>query len=200
MRWFLPETPDVLGLLRQQLAVTIEGMDAFAAWAGGDAASQAAVRDCEHRADATKRQLYRALRAAFVTPLEPEDLFALSRGIDRILDQAKDAVRESEVMACPPDAHVAATAALLSEAVRALDEAVMGLAPGAREMTASADVAIKAARQVERIYRAAMAELLGLDDLRVVMARRELYRRGSRIAETVIDVAERVLYATVKEA
>ena len=35
-RWFLPETPDVLGLLRGQLAVTIEGLDAFAAWAGGD--------------------------------------------------------------------------------------------------------------------------------------------------------------------
>jgi ABC-2 type transport system ATP-binding protein len=35
-RWFLPETPDVLGLLRAQLAVTIEGVEAFAAWAGGE--------------------------------------------------------------------------------------------------------------------------------------------------------------------
>ena len=32
-RWFLPETPDVVGLLLQQLEVTIDGMDAFAAWA-----------------------------------------------------------------------------------------------------------------------------------------------------------------------
>ena len=31
-RWFLPESPDVLGMLHRQLAVTIEGMDAFAAW------------------------------------------------------------------------------------------------------------------------------------------------------------------------
>ena len=90
-------------------------------WADGDAAAEHAVRDCEHRADAAKRELYRALRSAFVTPLEPEDLFALSRGIDRIINQAKDTVRESEVMACPPDAPLAAMAALLCEAVRALD-------------------------------------------------------------------------------
>ena len=32
------------------------------------------------------------------------------------------------------------------------------------------------------------------------MGRRELYRRGSRIGETVVDVAERVLYAVVKES
>ena len=38
-RWLLPETPDVLGMLRAQVAVTIDGVDAFAAWAGGDAAA-----------------------------------------------------------------------------------------------------------------------------------------------------------------
>ena len=37
-RWFLPHDPDVLGVLIRQLAVTIEGMEAFARWAGGDEA------------------------------------------------------------------------------------------------------------------------------------------------------------------
>jgi hypothetical protein len=32
------------------------------------------------------------------------------------------------------------------------------------------------------------------------MARRELYRRAARIGEAVEEVAERVLYAMVKEA
>jgi uncharacterized protein Yka (UPF0111/DUF47 family) len=198
--WFLPAAPDVLGLLRRQLAVTIEGMDAFAAWAGGDAPAQAEVRECEHRADAVKRDLYRALREAFVTPLEPEDLFALSRGIDRIVNQAKDTVRESEVMAWAPDPHVAAMAELIATGVRDLDSAVAGLAPGASGTSANADLAIKASRRVERVYRSAMAELLTVDDLREVMARRELYRRGARIAEAMADVAERILYAVVKEA
>ena len=34
-RWFLPDMPDVLGLLRAQLAVTTEGVEAFAGWASG---------------------------------------------------------------------------------------------------------------------------------------------------------------------
>ena len=46
----------------------------------------------------------------------------------------------------------------------------------------------------------AMAALLETDDLREVTARRELYRRCSRIGETVVDVAERIQYAVVKES
>ena len=112
-RWFLPETPDVLGMLRRQMAVTIDGVDAFARWAGGDAAAAQAVRDAEHRGDVAKRDLLSALREAFVTPIEPEDLFALSRGIDRILNYAADLVEESEAMASPPDEGIATMAGLL---------------------------------------------------------------------------------------
>jgi hypothetical protein len=54
-------------------------------------------------------------------------VFALSRGIDRLINQAKDLVRESEVMACPPDAAVAEMAELLAAALRELDAAVARL-------------------------------------------------------------------------
>jgi uncharacterized protein Yka (UPF0111/DUF47 family) len=199
-RWFLPESPDLLGMLRQQLAVSMAGLDAFAAWAGGDADAAARVRELEHRADDVRRDLHEALRDAFVTPLEPEDLFALSRGLDRILNQAKDLVRESEVMDCPPDPALAEMAALLAAAVRGLDDAIARLQPRAGDATDAADAAIKQARRLERVYRAAMARLLEVDDLREVMARRELYRRCSRMGEAAVDVAERVLYAVVKES
>jgi uncharacterized protein Yka (UPF0111/DUF47 family) len=33
--------------------------------------------------------MQRALRKAFTTPLEPEDLFALSHGIDWVLNKAR---------------------------------------------------------------------------------------------------------------
>ena len=198
-RWLLPETPDVLKLLVDQLAVTAEGIDAFVAWARGDEGAAMRVRELEHRADDAKRTLHRTLREAFVTPLEPEDLFALSRGIDRILNQAKDLVRESEVMACPPDAPVAEMAGFVAASVREIGEAIARLGDRDRDTTAAADAAIKADRRLERVYRTAMATLVGVDDLREVMARRELYRRCSRMGETAVDVAERVLYADVKE-
>ena len=198
-RWLLPETPDVLKLLVDQLAVTAEGIDAFVAWARGDEGAAMRVRELEHRADDAKRTLHRTLREAFVTPLEPEDLFALSRGIDRILNQAKDLVRESEVMACPPDAPVAEMAGFVAASVREIGEAIARLGDRDGDTTAAADAAIKADRRLERVYRTAMATLVGVDDLREVMARRELYRRCSRMGETAVDVAERVLYADVKE-
>lgn len=199
-RWFLPETPDLIGMLGAQLTVTIEGMDAFAAWADGDTDAADTTRSIEHRADERKYELQRALRSAFITPLEPEDLFALSHGIDRILNEAKDLVGESEVMACPPDAPVAEIAMLFASAVRSIAEAVarLGAKPGDPEQ--SADAAIKSARRIEKVYRRAMASLLEVADLREVIARRELYRRCSRIGEAIVEVAERVGYALAKES
>jgi uncharacterized protein Yka (UPF0111/DUF47 family) len=199
-RWFLPETPDVVGLLRDQLRITVQGMDAFAGWAAGDVAAADTVRACEHRADAAKREVAEALRAAFVTALEPEDVFALSRGIDWMLNHAKDTINESEDMACPPDEALAKMTALLAQSLRHIEEAVARLGVKNGDAMEPADAAIKDERRLERAYRSGMAALLELDDLRAVTARRELYRRCSRIGEGAVEVAERVIYAVVKES
>jgi uncharacterized protein Yka (UPF0111/DUF47 family) len=199
-RWFLPHDPDILGVLTRQLAVTTEGMEAFARWAAGDDDAALVVRDCEHRADVVRRELHAALREAFVTPVEPEDLYALSRGSDEVLNQAKDAVRESEVMACRPDVPFVAMADHLAEATRLIADAVAQLGGHGDLASKAADAAVKCDRHLERVYRAAMAALLETDDLREVTARRELYRRCSRMSETVVDVAERIQYAVVKES
>lgn len=198
--WFLPETPDVLGVLRRQVAVTIEGVDGFAAWAAGDASAAQAVLDTEREGEAAKREVLSALRDAFVTPLEPEDVFALSRGVDRILNYARDLVNESEAMACPPDAGIAEMARLLGVAMRHIDDAIARLDSDGEEATASADAAITAERQLERAYYEGMVALLGVADRSERIARRELYRRCSRIGETVVEVAERVVYAVVKQS
>ena len=197
-RWFLPETPDVLGLLLAQVRVTIEGVDAFHAWASGDTAAAEKVREAEHRGDAAKREVLGALRVAFVTPLEPEDVFALSRGIDWILNYVRDLISESEAMARPPDAGIAEMAALLGKAVRHLEQAIGRLGPEGGDATEAADAAIRAERELERAYYHGMADLLEVKDMRERISRRELYRRLARIGEIVIDVAERVVYAVVK--
>jgi len=200
-RWFLPSAPDVLGTLREQLTVTLEGLEALRSWAGGDPSQADVVRACEHRADVHKREVSELLTTAFTTPLEPEDLLSLSRGIDAVMNGAKDAVREAEVMALAPDGPIAEMAALLLEGMRRLGEALELLEAKATERaTAAADAAIKSERRIERVYRRAMATLLEVDDLREVMARRELYRRFSRLGDGVVDVAERIWYAVVKEA
>ena len=199
-RWFLPETRDVLGMLGEQTAITVEGLEALGAWARGDTAKAEVVRDCEHRADERKRELREALTTAFTTPLEPEDLFALSRGLDAVLNGAKDAVREAEVMGAAPDTAMAAMADELVAGARKLAEAFSALGTGGRGgATEAADAAVRSQRQLEKIYRAAASALLEKTDLREVTARRELYRRLARTGDQLVDVAERVWYAVLKQ-
>ena len=102
-RWFLPDNPPLLDMLERQAAITMAGMDALVAWAGGDAEAGAAVRQCEHEADDQKRELWRSLRDAFSPPLDAEDLFTLSAELDEVLNSAKDLVREMEVMNLEPN-------------------------------------------------------------------------------------------------
>ena len=198
-RWFLPDSPDLLGMLRTQAAITVEAMDALVAWSGGDAAAAVTVRDCEHRADETKRQLWMALRDAFSPPLDAEDLYSLSADLDEVLNSAKDLTREMEVMGLSPDPPTHEMVTLLAEGVRHLADAFERLR-GDGDATELADAAIKSQRQVEHAYRVAMSALLEVADLREVMGRREAYRRLSRLADHIHSVAERIWYTVVKEA
>jgi hypothetical protein len=189
-RWFLPHSPDVLGALRAQTAVTVDGLDALARWAAGDEAAAERVRECEHLADDRKRELRAALSEAFSTPLEPEDIFQLSTGLDRVMNAAKNIVREAEVLERRPDPPMAELAA----AFAALGDG------GGQAATDAADAALESQRPVERAYRAGMSGLLGLADLHEVAARRELYRRLARTSDGLVDVAERVWYSVLKES
>jgi uncharacterized protein Yka (UPF0111/DUF47 family) len=202
--WFLPERPDVLGMLRRQAEVTGEGMGALVDWANQVPGAAERVRQLEHQADHVKRELRRELTTAFTTPVDAEDLYVMSERLDAVLNGAKDTVRESEVMGIAPDQAAAAMATLLTEGVGHLAAAFEQLGPDRPakgvSATEAADAAVKSQRRLERVYREAASALLAVDDLREVIGRRELYRRFSRISETLIEAADRVWYATVKES
>jgi uncharacterized protein len=199
-RWFLPASPDVLGMLADQTAITVEGMDALAAWAAGDLSAGERLRECEHRADERKRELRSALTVAFTTPLEPEDLFELSRGVDRVLNRAKNAVREADVMETAPDGAIAEMASELAVGTRELADAISGLGHGSIDATTeAANRASRSQSRLEKVYRQAMSALIASDDLREVAAKRELYRRLARASEDLRDVAERVWYSVLKQ-
>jgi uncharacterized protein Yka (UPF0111/DUF47 family) len=199
--WFLPETPDVLGMLQEQSEITIVGLDELAAWAGGDTEAADRVRKAEHLADKKKRALRTALTEAFSTPMEPEDIFELSRGLDEILNDAKNIVREAEAMHSPPDAAAAEMATELAAGTRRVVEAFGMFAKEDRGgATAAADRAVKQQRHLQHSYRRAMSALIENPDLREVAARREIYRRLARCGDELVRVAERVWYSVLKES
>ena len=199
-RWFLPYTPDLLGLLLGQSEITCRGIDAFVRWSAGDLEAGRDVRHLEHEADEARRKVFKELRAAFSTPLDPEDIYELSERLDEVLNGAKDTVRESDVMSMPPDFAMAQMIDLLVVGVGHLGEAFVHLGAEGEDATGAADAAVKSMRALEHVYRRAMSDLLALDDLREMMGRRELYGRLVAISEQMRAVAERVWYAVVKEA
>ncbi|MDA0252524.1 MAG: DUF47 family protein [Actinomycetota bacterium] len=202
-RWFLPEVPDLLGMLQSQADITARGMDAFAAWAAGDAVRADDVRTAEHECDEVRRRLVDAVSEAFTTPLEPEDLFQLSRDLDRVINGAKNTVREAEAMEFPPDRATAEMAVLLAEGVIHIRTAFGSLdsrGTSAASATEAADAAVKSQRNLERVYRQAACDLLGVTDISVVTARREFYRRISAVSDDIVAVADRIWYSRVKES
>lgn len=199
--WFLPDTPDVLGMLCAQAALTVQGMGALNAWANGDPAAAEQLRRLEHEADDRKRELRTALTLAFTTPLDPEDIFELSRGLDAVLTNAKNAVREADVMRSEPDAAIAEMTTELAAGIGHIADAFAALSRrGTASATEAADAAGQSQRRLEHVYRAAMSALVDREDLREVAARRELYRRLARTSDRLVDVAERIWYSVLKES
>ena len=204
MPWFLPETPDVMGMLRAQSQLTIAGIDALVRWAEGDPAAADDVRRLEHEADDAKRTLRTALRDAFTVPVDAEDLYTLSERMDALLNGAKDTVREADVMTTTPDAAMAKMATEVAAGVHHLAIAIDGL--GGRDdgimdhAMAEADAGIKQARRLEHTYRKAMSALLDVEDMREVAAKRELYRRFDHLGELLSQIGDRIWYAAVKES
>lgn len=203
-RWFLPESPDVIGMLQQQGALTLTGMRAFEQWTQGEEERAQDVRDLEHDCDDVRRTLAEAVREAFTTPLNPEDLYQLSMDLDKVMNGAKSTVRESEAMGFPPDQAVLEMTAHLVEGVEHLTVAFEFLDgkkdKSGNKATDAANAAVKSQRHLERVYRRAMTELMDSTDLKVILGSRELYRRVLSMSEDIENVADRVWYCRVKES
>jgi uncharacterized protein Yka (UPF0111/DUF47 family) len=198
-RWFLPYTPDMIGLLLEQCQITCRGMSAFVQWSAGDAEQHEAVRQYEHDADDARKKVIKELRAAFSTPFDAEDIYELSERLDEVLNGAKNAVRESEIIDIPPDQAMEEMAGHLQTGVQHLYDALAALREDQDKATEEADAAIKCERDLEHCYRRAMSELLDEEDHKLLAGKRELYRRYSRIGESLVRVGHRVWYTVVKE-
>lgn len=199
-RWFLPPNPDVMGMLTEQSGLTAEAARELAAWARGELADGIQLREVDREADRRKRTLRKALSEAFTTPLDAEDIFELSRGLDEIVNHANNLVGEAEAMSTLPDAAMATMAGHLAAGVARLDQALRAFAAGRRDAaTEIADRAVEDQRHLQQAYREAMSALVENEDLREVTARRELYRRLARLGDELALVAERIWYSVLKE-
>ena len=198
--WFLPKDPDLLGLLCEQATITVDGMHTLVAWASGEPTAADDVRRYEHQADDKKRQLWRELRERVLPadrrgrPLLP---LVRSRRSPQRGQEPRPRTRSDETHARRSHARDDPAAGRSYAASR---RRLRATGQGRGRCHRVADAGIKSARRVEHVYRSAMSALLGVDDLREVMGRREVYRRLSRMGDHIHTVADRIWYAVMKEA
>ena len=112
-----------LKLIHDQAALTLEGLDALKTFLSTqDPAASALLTTNEKEADEARRILIDELNKTFITPFDREDIFALSRTIDDVLDYAYSTVSEMEVLKVKATPFMQRMAALLRDGNR-LDEA-----------------------------------------------------------------------------
>jgi predicted phosphate transport protein (TIGR00153 family) len=157
------------------------------------------VTRIEKEADEVRRILIDELNRTFVTPIDREDIHALSRAIDDVLDYAYTTVGEMAILGVEPNEYMRRIASLLVDATREIHLSVMRLSdhPSVAEDHAVRAKALE--NRVEWVYREALAALFQLpsDAEHVVemLKLREIYRhlsnaadRGDEAANVLTDI------------
>ena len=192
-------------LIHDQAALTLAGLDALKAYMNDQNSVNAAeLTRKEKEADEVRRILIFELNKTFITPIDREDIFALSRTIDDVLDYAYSTLNEMEVLKVRPTPFMQRIASLLRDAAYELLQAVDRLEahPGVANEHAQRAKALE--NRIEDVYREALADLFsGAEDTKHIvkmLKQREVYRHLSNAADRGDEAANVIADIVVKMA
>ncbi len=171
-------------LLSHQSSKTLEGLDALWNFAeNGTKENANFVRNIEREADELRRILIEELDQTFVTPLDREDIYALSRAIDDVVDYSNTTVDEMEIYEVKGDQYIKEMINILRKAARELNDAVKILKEYPKIASEHAVKAKSYENQMEKAYHLALADLFKGTDTVYMLKMREIYRHLSNAAD-----------------
>jgi predicted phosphate transport protein (TIGR00153 family) len=193
-----------LRMISEQAQNTQRGMEALHAYMKEPSETLAQqVRVAEKDADEVRRILIDELNRSFVTPIDREDLFSLSRAIDDILDYADTTVDEMTTLGVQPNQYLVRMVSLLRDATEEISRGVQHLKD--RPSVAN-DHAVRAKaleNRVESVYREAIAALFSgprdLEHVVEMLKLREIYRHLSNAADRGDEAANIIGDIVVKQ-
>lgn len=213
-----PRMPDFYGLMNEQCDVLVEAMEAFVEYMEDASEGNAQrVRQIEKRGDQLKARNVDILNRAFSTPMDREDIYRAIITLDMGMNYAKTTTRELEALSLTPDKYMLEMALEYRNAAQSLQRGFRILTSKPVQGEEDAVAVRKAERNIEKIYRRALAELFDVSDmlqslqderedaktlavLRVVemFKRREVYRHLSNGADRLARAADRLHDIIVK--
>jgi len=185
---FKPREDKFMRLLIEQAAKTVEGMELLEEFMEStDREVAKRLVQVEKEADEVRRILIDELNRSFVTPIDREDIFALSLTIDDILDYGYSTVDEMVILEVESNSYLRRMVSLVREAAY---EIYMGVVRLQDHPNVANDHAVRAKaleNRVETVYREALAELFhgptDIDHIMEMLKLREIYRHLSNAAD-----------------
>ena len=194
-----PKTPNFFLLLweqAQQVEHTVGLLVEFMRSGSPEIAHQ--IKQDEHLADKVKIMNIHTLNEAFSTPIDREDIYRAITMLDEIVNYCKDTVNEMDALGVMPDEYTRDMAVLLHEGAVSLVSGFGKLDKTPADAALDADLARKANRKVEKLYRKALAALFQGEDYVHMFKRREIYRHLDNAAERVQHCANTLHDIVVK--
>ncbi len=151
---------------------------------------RAQVDQTEREADELRRKLIEALNLTFVTPIDREDIFSLSRTLDDMVDYANTTVEEMMLFKAPTNSHIQKMADALYEGAQFITRAVASLPKMPNHMHEHIIKAKKSENRIEHLYREALADLFDTSDTVAIIKMREIYRHLSNAADRGDEAAD----------
>ncbi len=189
--------------IHEQTTITLEAMEILLAYMNApDTALAEKLNAKEKEADEARRILIDELNRTFITPFDREDIFALSRAIDDVLDYANTTITEIVIFKVKPSVYMAQICTLLRDATFELLKAVECLQEHPSVAVEHANRAKKIENKIEAVYREALADMFkDTDDVKGVvkaMKMREVYRHLSNAADRGDEAANFISDIVVK--
>jgi len=184
IKGIFPKERNFYDLLASQASKTLEGIEALGAFVTSPNEENAkSVKEIEQAADELRRVLVEELNQTFVTPMDREDIYALSRAIDDIVDYANTTVDEMEIYEVAPEDHLREMVDILRKAAREITDAVKILESYPHIAMEHAVKAKSYENAMEKAYHSALADLFKKTDTVYMLKMRELYRHLSNAAD-----------------
>jgi len=201
--FFKPKQDNFMRYLTQQAEIDVRGLEALLAYMRHPSLESAEqVNRAEGDADEVRRILVDDLNRTFVTPIDREDIYNLSRAVDDVIDYAYTTVDEMTMLGVQPDEYLQRMAELLVDATREIHLALQRLDDHPGVAQEHARRAKKVENETEKTYRKAVAELFSgpaePGNIVCMLKKREIYRHLSNAADRADEAANVISNIVVK--
>ncbi len=181
--WF-QKRKDFFGLLERHAAKMAEGLTALSEFIADPSDERAErVVALEDEADELRRLTLAEVDQAFVTPIDREDIAHLAAAVDEVINYAKSTVEEMRLFGVRTDRYLQQMASGLAQAAGELHAAIGSLRDRPGETLEHVTKVRKLENVIEHIYREALVELFKDEDVKKILATREVYRHLSNAAD-----------------